>query len=140
MRFSDIADVFTGTTNELYLLKNRLSEAGEEITDLISANVNDQGIFYPQDRLREIIQTAQEQARIYNPHPLGQSCAREAIVNLDAGIYVPPEQVVLTPGTSISYFYCFKLLAESHDEILCPTPSYPLFEYIARLCDVRLVT
>ena len=50
---------------------------------------------------------------------------------------MPPERILLSPGTSISYFYCFKLLAESGDEILCPSPSYPLFETIAQLCNVR---
>jgi aspartate/methionine/tyrosine aminotransferase len=38
----------------------------------------------------------------------------------------------------VSYWYCFKLLAERGDEILCPQPSYPLFDYIARLCGVEL--
>jgi aspartate/methionine/tyrosine aminotransferase len=53
-------------------------------------------------------------------------------------VKLPPEQIVITPGTSVSYWYCFKLLAEPGDEILTPQPSYPLFDYIARLCGVRL--
>jgi aspartate/methionine/tyrosine aminotransferase len=44
----------------------------------------------------------------------------------------------MTPGTSVSYWYCFKLLAEAGDEILTPQPSYPLFDYIAKLCGVEL--
>ena len=38
----------------------------------------------------------------------------------------------------MSYWYCFKLLAEAGDEILTPQPSYPLFDYIAKLCGVQL--
>jgi aspartate/methionine/tyrosine aminotransferase len=49
---------------------------------------------------------------------------------------IPPDHVVVTPGTSISYWYCFKLLTETGDEVLCPQPSYPLFDYIARLAGV----
>ena len=45
---------------------------------------------------------------------------------------------MITPGTSVSYWYCFKLLAENGDEILCPQPSYPLFDYIARLAGLSM--
>jgi aspartate/methionine/tyrosine aminotransferase len=45
---------------------------------------------------------------------------------------------LITPGTSVSYWYCFKLLAEPGDEILCPQPSYPLFDYIAKLAGVHM--
>jgi aspartate/methionine/tyrosine aminotransferase len=51
---------------------------------------------------------------------------------------IEPGRILLTPGTSVSYWYCFKLLAEPGDEILCPQPSYPLFDYIARLCGAKL--
>src|SRR6185436_5123892 len=51
---------------------------------------------------------------------------------------IAADQIVITPGTSVSYWYCFKLLAEPGDEILTPQPSYPLFDYIAKLCGVNL--
>jgi len=44
----------------------------------------------------------------------------------------------LTYGTYLSYWYCFKLLAEPGEEILAPRPSYPLFDYIEQLCGVHL--
>ena len=46
---------------------------------------------------------------------------------------------MITPGTSVSYWYCLKLLADEGDEILCPCPSYPLFDYIALLSGVKLI-
>lgn len=49
-----------------------------------------------------------------------------------------PGRIILTPGTSVSYWYCFKLLSEPDAEILCPTPSYPLLDFIARLSGVNL--
>ena len=55
------------------------------------------------------------------------------------GCVIAPENVLITPGTSISYWYCFKLLADEGDEILCPCPSYPLFDYIALLSGVKLI-
>ena len=47
---------------------------------------------------------------------------------------------MLTPGTSISYWYIFQLLANPGDEVLCPSPSYPLFDSIARFCGIRLIS
>src|SRR5207248_643047 len=69
----------------------------------------------------------------------GQCVAREAIAAY-YGSHIPSQQTLLTPGTSVSYWYCFKLLAEPGDEILTPQPSYPLFDYIAKLCGVNLST
>ena len=46
---------------------------------------------------------------------------------------------MITPGTSVSYWYCFKLLDRSRAmKFLCPQPSYPLFDYIARLAGVYM--
>ena len=52
---------------------------------------------------------------------------------------IDPENIVLTSGTSEGYSYVFRLLCEPGDEILVPAPSYPLFEFLADLADVRLV-
>jgi aspartate/methionine/tyrosine aminotransferase len=91
--------------------------------------------------LKDALHEALPAARIYQPDSFGQLIARQAISEYyhQAGVDLRPECILLSPGTSISYLYCFKLLAEKGDEILCPSPSYPLFETIAQLCDVRLV-
>ena len=77
----------------------------------------------------------------YKPDPRGQRGARDSIATYyrEAGISLLPENVLLTPGTSTAYQYCFQTVADRGDEILCPQPSYPLFEYIAELCGVRMV-
>jgi aspartate/methionine/tyrosine aminotransferase len=46
---------------------------------------------------------------------------------------------LLTSGTSEAYSHLFRLLCEPGDEVLAPEPSYPLFEFLADLADVRLV-
>jgi aspartate/methionine/tyrosine aminotransferase len=45
----------------------------------------------------------------------------------------------LTVSTSEAYTYAFRLLCDPGDEVLVPQPSYPLFEFLADLEDVKLV-
>jgi len=44
-----------------------------------------------------------------------------------------PDQIQLTASTSEAYGLLFKLLADPGDNVLVPSPSYPLFEWLARL-------
>jgi alanine-synthesizing transaminase len=142
MFFSSIASAFPQSLNRLYQARDAMQQRGEPVLDLISGNVNQSGIVFPEPVLRDALQEALPSARIYRPDSFGQPSARQAISDYyrEAGVVVPPEHLLLSPGSSISYLYCFKLLAESGDEILCPSPSYPLFETIARVCNVRLTS
>ncbi len=45
----------------------------------------------------------------------------------------------MTASTSEAYAFVFKLLADPGDEVLVPSPSYPLFDYLAALDSVRVV-
>src|SRR5579871_4562498 len=133
MFFSDFAANLGGPKNPLYVLHDRLKTEGTAVVDLVRGNVNEHGIVYPPEILAGILQNAAEACRVYRPDSLGQRPARETIARYYGGLNIAPEHVLITPGTSVSYWYCFKLLAENGDEILCPQPSYPLFDYIARL-------
>ncbi len=136
--FSDFAANLGGPKNPLYALHDRLRAEGGGIVDLVRGNVNEHGVVYPPHLLAEILAHAAESARIYRPDSLGQRPAREAIAQYYGPLNIPADQILMTPGTSVSYWYCFKLLAEPGDEILCPQPSYPLFDYIARLCGAQI--
>src|SRR5206468_12877179 len=46
---------------------------------------------------------------------------------------VDADRIVLTAGSSESYAFLFKLLCDPGDAVLVPEPSYPLFDYLARL-------
>jgi alanine-synthesizing transaminase len=137
LHFSPLAESLSGTKNPLYLLHEKLRHDGRTVIDLVRGNVNEHGIVFPTDVLDTILRHAAESARVYRPDSFGQTPAREAVAAYYGG-RIPAKQIVLTPGTSVSYWYCFKLLAEAGDEILTPQPSYPLFDYIATLCDIRL--
>lgn len=139
--FSEIADHFQGETNPLYRERDMLLAQGKKVIDLVSGNVHHHGILYPQWILNQALASAAEQARIYKPNPLGQPIAREAISRFyrEEGLSIPAEQIVVTPGTSLSYWYAFKLFAGPGDEILSPRPTYPLFDAIAALAGVRMI-
>lgn len=139
--FSKVASRLHGETNPLYQLRDELNRAGNAVLDLTSGNVTDQGIQFPQPLLAQILKEALDRCSIYRPDSFGQKPAREAVSRyyLEQDIVIPPEQILLTPGTSLSYWYSFKLLADEGDEILCPRPSYPLFDYIAALSGVTLI-
>lgn len=136
--FSDFAENLGGPKNPLYQLHERLKAEGAKLTDLVRGNVNEHGIVYPPHILAEILKEAAETARVYRPDSLGQRPARDVIAEYYSGLNISPDHIVITPGTSVSYWYCFKLLTENGDEILSPQPSYPLFDYIARLAGVYM--
>ena len=139
--FSTVASRLHGETNPLYSLRDEFTRTGHPILDLTSGNVTEHGIVFPPPLLREILVEAASRCTVYQPDSFGQRPAREAVSGYYAeqGISIPPEQVLLTPGTSLSYWYAFKLLADEGDEILCPRPSYPLFDYIAALSGASLI-
>jgi alanine-synthesizing transaminase len=139
--FSKIAGKLHGQSNELYRLRDELKLQGIDVRDLISGNINDQGFVFPQYLLEEIFIRGSRRCRIYHPDSFGRKSAREAIAAYyqRLGFSFDPECVLLTAGSSLSYWYCFKLLADEGDEILCPYPSYPLFDYIALLSGVKLI-
>jgi alanine-synthesizing transaminase len=139
--FSGITERLHGESNALYKLRDELKEQGHAILDLISGNINEQGFIFPQDLLEEALVRGARQCRIYHPDSFGQKCAREAVSEYyrSNGHSIDPDCILITPGTSLSYWYCFKLLADAGDEILCPCPSYPLFDYIALLSGVKLI-
>jgi alanine-synthesizing transaminase len=77
----------------------------------------------------------------YDPQAKGLLEARRAVAKYYEsahGTEVDPERIVLTTSTSEGYSFAFRLLCNAGDELLVPKPSYPLFQFLAELEDVRL--
>ena len=115
--------------------------AGMEVLDLSLSNPTRAGLPYDEAILQALVQP---EALDYDPQPKGLLSARQAVARYyhDAhDIYgVDPESLILTTSTSEAYSYVFRLLCNTEDEILVPKPSYPLFEFLADLQDVKLVS
>lgn len=77
---------------------------------------------------------------VYDPDPRGMLRAREAVCRYysEHRAEVRPDALVLTTSTSEGYGYLFRLLCDAGDEVLVAQPSYPLFDFLADLEDVRL--
>lgn len=83
---------------------------------------------------------SKQEALIYEPSPLGLKSTREFLAEaLALSPSLSPEHILLTTSTSEAYGFLFKLLCDPGDEALVPVPSYPLFEYLAKLENVRVV-
>ena len=112
---------------------------GLPILDLTESNPTRAGFNCPRDAILEAL--ASPAAMQYDPSPRGLRPAREAVARYysHSGVSVDPERVVLATGTSEAYSHALRLLANPGDEILRPSPSYPLFDFLADLNDIRLV-
>ena len=131
------------------LAPNRLTQAlqqrrlaGAEILDLTESNPTRCGLRYDESEILSAL--AQPGSLQYQPDPKGLRSAREAISAYyaerePAAAAIDPDHIVLTTSTSEGYSYVFRLLCNAGDELLVPKPSYPLFEFLADLQDVKLV-
>ena len=144
--------MFSDRTN-WKLTRNRLTDAleaarseGANILDLTVSNPTRAGLRY--DEAATLASLSSPRAINYDPQPKGLRQAREAVAayygdqRSGAGYAVhrfDPEQLVLTTSTSEGYSYILRLLCNPGDELLVPKPSYPLFEFLADLEDVKLV-
>ena len=113
--------------------------AGVPLLDLTSANPTEVFDNYPHPEIQQAY--ARLDDFTYQPDSFGTERARQAIADWyeRRGIHVSPDQLALTASTSEAYALLFKLLCDPGDEVLVPTPSYPLFEYLARLESVEIV-
>ena len=108
----------------------RLQAAGTPVLDLTESNPTRCGFAYPGDAIREAL--ARPEVLAYRPDPRGARVAREAVA-AHHGHGLTAEDLLLTASTSEAYALLFKALGDPGDEVLVPSPSYPLFEWLARL-------
>ena len=128
------------------LASNRLSEAlsrhlsaGKSLIDLTASNPTECGFAYDTGAIVRALSSLA--ALTYEPEPKGLLSAREAVASYYAARDndVASNDIILTTSTSEAYSFVFRILCNPGDEILIPSPSYPLFDLLADIQDVRLV-
>lgn len=125
--------------NRYSLAVERAHRNGRQLLDLTASNPTTVGLNFEGERILGSLQ--HPQALKYEPASKGIMPARDAVVSYYGahGVSLSPEQIILTVSTSEAYSYCFRLLCDPGDEVLVPSPSYPLFEFLADILDVKLV-
>jgi alanine-synthesizing transaminase len=136
--------MFAARTN-WNLQPNRLAEAlehqkssGRRLLDLSASNPTECGFHYDAPAvMRSLCSPASLQ---YHPDPRGLKSARQAVCDYYAGHgeRILVDDLILTASTSEAYSFIFRLLCNPGDELLIPTPGYPLFDFLADVNDVKL--
>src|SRR5207253_9265301 len=125
---------------------NRLSEAlaehratGKPMLDLTISNPTECGFEYHRSAILNAL--SNPAALTYEPNPKGLESARRAVARYyaDRQENVSVEDIFLTTSTSEAYSYIFRTLCNPGDEVLIPSPSYPLFDFLADIQDISLV-
>ena len=127
------------TPNRFTQAQQELQAAGREVLDLTISNPTRAELHYDAETILQAL--VDPKAMDYDPQPKGLGSAREAVASYYRQHHdeIDPESIVLTTSTSEGYSYVFRLLCNAEDEVLVPKPSYPLFEFLADLQDVKLV-
>ena len=137
--------MFASRTNWV-LSQNRLSREiaelrrqGRTLLDLTESNPTRFGLVFDQQLILAAL--ANPKALSYAPDPRGLLSARQAVAGYysERGVAVEPTQIFLTTSTSEAYSYVFRLLGDPGDAVMVPQPSYPLFEFLAGLNDIRVI-
>lgn len=124
--------------NEIAQLTASRDLTSSTLLDLSSSNPTSCFADYPHAFIRKALADIDEFG--YEPAPFGLYEARLEVSRYYARrqIEVDPDRIVLTASTSEAYALLFKLLCDPGDQVLIPSPSYPLFEYLAALENVCL--
>ena len=127
------------TTNRYTEALDAHRRAGRELLDLTASNPTTIGLEYREEEL--LCALANREALRYEPQPKGLLSAREAVsaYYTERGSLVTPDDLILTTSTSEAYSFVFRLLCDPGDAVLVPTPSYPLFNFLTDIQDVKLV-
>jgi len=122
--------------------------AGKRVIDLTASNPTLCGFEYDHEAILQALANAE--ALVYEPNPKGLEAARRAVADYyaergEAGGSAMPagrvsiDDIILTTSTSEAYSFVFRTVCNPGDEILIPQPSYPLFDFLAEINDVKLV-
>ncbi len=124
-------------TNDFTKILESKKTTGAKIIDLTQANPTAAGFVFTS---LTALPLCPYPTNRYEPSAQGGPAARQAIKeyyqNNKHGD-IDGDDLLLTASTSEAYSFLLKLLTDPGDEILIPAPSYPLFDFLATLENVR---
>jgi alanine-synthesizing transaminase len=126
------------TPNPLAEALERHKSSGRPLLDLSASNPTECGFKYDAPAImRSLCAPASLQ---YHADPKGLKSARQSVSDYYSvhNEQVSVDDIILTASTSEAYSFIFRLLCNPGDELLIPTPGYPLFDFLADVNDVKL--
>lgn len=124
--------------NRITTVHEELKAQKTEILDLTLSNPTRCGFDYPQKIILDALQNPAGLEYLTDARGLPDARAAVAELYRVRGINISADNIFLTASTSEAYAYIFRLLADPHDAVLFPAPSYPLFHFLGELSDVEL--
>ncbi len=130
IRYIELSDKFHFLGEENQFSRKLKSISNNRVIDLTKSNPSKSGILLPQRAILESL--GKKDIFDYSPDPKGNISARKEIANYYALRNEPTghQNIFLASGTSEAFSYLLKLLTNPEDEILLPSPGYPLHEYL----------
>lgn len=125
-------------TRVLRETRERAKETGEALLDLAVSNPTAVGFRW--DRATLTAALGDGAIESYAPSPRGNADALAAIVDFYAkthGVKISPRAIHLTASTSEAYSWISKLLCDVGDNVLTPSPSYPLITHLCGMDNVE---
>ena len=133
---------WTLSQNRFSLALSKARAGGTRLLDLTVSNPTECGFDF--DSAAILASLSRPESLTYDPQPQGLLSAREAVADYYNGKAMRGQcltsagRIFLTTSTSEAYSYLFRLLCDPDDEVLVPRPSYPLFDFLADIQDVKL--
>ena len=129
-----------------YAIRNIVAEArkveaaGRKVRYLNIGDPVQFGFRTPQHLIEAVERAMRDGFNGYVPSA-GITPAREAVANeyTSRGMPVTPDRVVITQGTSEGIELALSVLVDPGDEVLVPTPTYPLYTAVASKIGARAV-
>lgn len=115
--------------NAVTLAARKLRAQGQKLVNISDSNPTRHGVGVTENP--------------YQADPRGQGEARRALADFLSqrdGRCVNPDNLYLLSSTSQGYSWLMKLLCDPGEEVLAPTPGYPLIEALANLENVQVAS
>ena len=131
---------FTYAIRNIVVEAKRVEASGRKVRYLNIGDPIPFGFETPPHMIEAVTRALREGHNGYAPS-VGIAAAREAVAAecTQRGMPVSPDRVVITSGTSEGIELALTAMAQSGDEVLVPTPTYPLYTAVLAKIGARAV-
>lgn len=116
----------------------RARASGRQLIDLTASNPTRCGLSFGAEEMVAELGHARGVAYVPDAHGHPDALVAVSAYYAERDLQVPASTITLTASTSEAYGWLFKLLTNPGDNVLVPTPSYPLFGFFGDLECVSL--